>query len=38
LWATDSLKAALNGVGNIHYKGSPKVQKEVNGVGRITSG
>ena len=37
VWATETLKAELNGAGNIHYKGSPKVQKETNGVGRITS-
>ena len=35
IWATNTLKGNLSGVGNILYKGSPKINVKRTGVGNI---
>jgi hypothetical protein len=35
IWATNSLKGTLSGVGNILYVGNPKVEINVTGVGKL---
>lgn len=37
VYATDYLHARINGVGKINYKGSPKVDKQIGGLGYITN-
>jgi len=36
VYATESLKATISGVGKIRYKGDPKVYKKVEGVGVVS--
>ena len=35
VWATEALDATLTGAGSIAYKGSPSVQQQISGVGKI---
>ena len=35
IWATNSLKGSLSGVGNILYKGNPTIEVNASGVGKI---
>ena len=35
IWATESLKGTLSGVGNVSYKGNPEVNIKVSGVGKV---
>jgi len=35
IWATNSLKGSLSGVGKIFYKGNPTIEVNVSGVGKI---
>ena len=35
IWATDSLSGTLSGVGKFLYKGNPRVNLNVNGVGKL---
>ena len=35
VWATNSLSGTLSGVGNISYKGSPMVNVNASGVGKV---
>ncbi|MDR1230750.1 MAG: DUF2807 domain-containing protein [Spirochaetaceae bacterium] len=35
IWATDSLNGNLSGVGSFHYKGSPRINMDISGLGNI---
>ena len=35
IWATDSLKGTLSGIGKISYKGNPEVSINVSGIGKV---
>jgi hypothetical protein len=35
IWATNSLSGTLSGVGDIRYKGNPRMSVNINGVGKV---
>jgi hypothetical protein len=37
VWAVTDLNVTIDGVGDVHYYGSPKIKQEINGVGSLKS-